>query len=186
MLQNSTSQLIQEIHEQKDLVYAEDGRFSVSPVTTSYNAILEELKNLYSDHSLSKEKILNFEFLENDIEISTDRVLLVRSISNMIKNALEASSRGQTVIVSCTFDDETVTINVKNEGVIPEDIQLQIFQRSFSTKADSGRGIGTYSIKLFVEKYLQGKVFFISDEENQTLFSIEIPKSIKVDECVKS
>jgi len=65
---------------------------------------------------------------------------------------------------------------VWNEGVIPESVKLQIFQRSFSTKANAGRGIGTYSVKLFVEKYLGGKVNFVSNPENQTSFVISLPK----------
>lgn len=38
---------------------------------------------------------------------------------------------------------------------MPRTSQLQIFQRSFSTKG-KGRGLGTYSIKLLTERYLKG------------------------------
>ena len=48
--------------------------------------------------------------------------------------------------------------------------------RSFSTKAKKGRGIGTYSVKLLIENYLRGRVSFISNEEEQTKFIVEIPK----------
>ena len=177
MLENSAVQLIQEIQTQKDLVYAESGKLSVNPVNTTYNTLLEKLSDLYSDHTLSKGKDLNFQFLENDIQIFTDQVFLVRSLGNILKYALEASEPGQSVSVSCTYDEETVKIDVKNEEVIPEDIQLQIFQRSFSTKAASGRGIGTYSIKLLGEKYLKGKVNFCSEKDKGTIFSIELPIS---------
>jgi sensor histidine kinase regulating citrate/malate metabolism len=54
---------------------------------------------------------------------------------------------------------------------------MQIFQRSFSTKG-TGRGIGTYSVKLLTEKYLQGEVSFISTKEFGTTFYITIPKEI--------
>jgi sensor histidine kinase regulating citrate/malate metabolism len=50
---------------------------------------------------------------------------------------------------------------------------MQLFQRSFSTKG-TGRGIGTYSMKLFGEKYLEGRVDFESTRENGTTFFIEI------------
>jgi sensor histidine kinase regulating citrate/malate metabolism len=52
---------------------------------------------------------------------------------------------------------------------------MQLFQRSFSTKGN-GRGIGTYSIKLLTENYLKGKVSFFSNEEEGTVFSIELNK----------
>jgi len=58
---------------------------------------------------------------------------------------------------------------------MPKEIQLQLFKRSFSTKG-IGRGIGTYSMKLFGEKYLKGRVGFESTEENGTTFFIEIPQ----------
>jgi sensor histidine kinase regulating citrate/malate metabolism len=37
-----------------------------------------------------------------------------------------------------------------------------------------GRGIGTYSMKLFGEKYLKGKVWFTSSAENGTSFFFEL------------
>jgi CheY-like chemotaxis protein len=53
-------------------------------------------------------------------------------------------------------------------------VQLQMFQRSFSTKG-RGRGIGTYSVKLLTEKYLKGRVAFTSDPLTGTTFSVMVP-----------
>ena len=58
---------------------------------------------------------------------------------------------------------------------MPRSIQLQVFQRSFSTKG-AGRGIGTYSIKLLTERYLGGKVSFVSEDGIGTRFSCHLPK----------
>jgi signal transduction histidine kinase len=57
-----------------------------------------------------------------------------------------------------------------------EEVQLQIFQRSFSTKASSGRGIGTHSMKLLGERYLGGRVEFTSRDGEGTTFRITLPK----------
>jgi signal transduction histidine kinase len=57
---------------------------------------------------------------------------------------------------------------------MPKEVQMQIFQRSFSTKG-KGRGIGTYSIKLLTETYLGGKVSFRSEERHGTTFRIDLP-----------
>jgi sensor histidine kinase regulating citrate/malate metabolism len=56
-------------------------------------------------------------------------------------------------------------------------VQLQIFQRSFSTKGENGRGIGAYSVKLFGEGYLKGKVAFSSSDPEGTVFSLSLPDS---------
>jgi sensor histidine kinase regulating citrate/malate metabolism len=69
-----------------------------------------------------------------------------------------------------------VLFKVHNPGVIPGDIQKQIFQRSFTTKEGSGRGIGTHSVKLLTEGYLGGAAAFTSDADNGTTFTVEIPR----------
>ncbi|MBK7132833.1 MAG: hypothetical protein IPH69_08460 [Bacteroidales bacterium] len=59
--------------------------------------------------------------------------------------------------------------------VLSEEVQMRIFQRSFSTKG-KGRGLGTYSIRLMTENYLHGKVSFVSNEADGTVFSVILNK----------
>lgn len=109
-----------------------------------------------------------------DLEINTDRALLTRIISNLIKNAIEASQTGGIITAGCSNEDGQIKLWVHNQTVIPEEIKLKIFHRSFSTKG-GGRGIGTYSIKFLTENYLKGKAFFISNEKEGTTFYVSIP-----------
>jgi sensor histidine kinase regulating citrate/malate metabolism len=53
-----------------------------------------------------------------------------------------------------------------------------MYTRSFSTKG-SGHGLGTYSIKLITEKYLQGRVSFVSNREEGTRFTVQYPEEIR-------
>jgi signal transduction histidine kinase len=108
------------------------------------------------------------------ITIWSDQALLGRVVANMTKNALEASAPGDTVTLGCDNDHDYLRIWVHNPQPMPRRVQLQIFQRSFSTKGDS-RGLGTYSMKLLSERYLQGRVSFESNEEAGTTFSVMIP-----------
>jgi signal transduction histidine kinase len=94
----------------------------------------------------------------------------------MLKNALEATEIGGTVVIRCVRQGEHVVFSVNNPSVMPQEVQLQIFQRSFSTKAGTGRGIGTYSVKLLGEHYLGGKVEFSSEESEGTTFTITLPQ----------
>ena len=66
---------------------------------------------------------------------------------------------------------------IHNPAVIPEQVQLQVFQRSFSTKGQPGYGIGTYSMKLLGEQYLGGKVAFTSRSPEGTTFTLALAKS---------
>jgi sensor histidine kinase regulating citrate/malate metabolism len=96
-------------------------------------------------------------------------------LGNLVKNALEATPERGTVTTSCRSIGGRVRIDIRNAGVMPPDVQMQVFQRSFSTKAERGRGIGTYSVKLFVERYLRGTVAFTSMEPDGTTFSVTLP-----------
>ncbi len=95
----------------------------------------------------------------------------------LVKNALEAVAPGETVTTYCSNTEDKITFYVHNPGVMSREVQLQLFQRSFSTKAAEGRGIGTYSVKLFGERYLKGKVAFSSNETEGTVFSLSMPLS---------
>jgi signal transduction histidine kinase len=92
---------------------------------------------------------------------------------NLLKNALEATPVHGSVEVGVDSNSDTIRFWVKNDQVIPEDIQAQLFQRSFSTKG-TGRGIGTYSIRLLAENYLGGKVSFVSNKTEGTIFNVEL------------
>jgi sensor histidine kinase regulating citrate/malate metabolism len=93
----------------------------------------------------------------------------------MTLNALEASPVGGVVTISLRAQGSEAVMEVHNSGAIDEDVQLQLFKRSFSTKSSLGRGIGTYSMKLFGERYLNGTVSFRSSREGGTLFSFSLP-----------
>lgn len=175
ILKNSSLQLLNEIQFQRMIVNAEKNELFVELEKYSVNEILDSAYKLYSRHNKAEGKIFTVELLKNDLDVKTDKTLLVRSIGNLIKNALEATSNGQEIKLYATIDNKYINFNVWNQGIIPEDIQLQIFQRSFSTKAKSGRGLGTYSVKMFVENYLNGKVYFKSSYEEQTCFTISLP-----------
>ena len=69
-----------------------------------------------------------------------------------------------------------MVFSVHNPGVMPDEVQLQIFQRSFSTKAATGRGIGTHSMRLLGERYLGGEVTFVSQEPEGTVFRLSLPR----------
>ena len=177
LLFNSSEQLVREIQIQRDLINAEHGTLTVNKESKSVNDILSRSFNLYKDHKLTKDKYYELILVKSDFMILTDSVLLSRSIGNLLKNALEATASNGKVTLYVEQDSDSIIFCVKNDSVIPKNIQLQIFQRSFSTKAKSGRGIGTYSVKLLVEQYLGGNVSFVSNEEFGTIFTIKIKLS---------
>ncbi|HON06531.1 MAG TPA: HAMP domain-containing sensor histidine kinase, partial [Verrucomicrobiota bacterium] len=131
--------------------------------------------------SISQDRFITIDYNSKNTLILTDPGLFKRVLFNLIKNALEAIGINKTVTIGAIEDNETVTVYIHNPTFIPERIQLQMFNRSFSTKGQ-GRGLGTYSAKLLTEGYLQGKVWFESTVEKGTTFYVKLPKQIDLDE----
>ncbi len=170
-----SEELIEEIRAQRDLTYAESGELEPDFQPVATHDLVQHLQKTYARHPVARNRtIAAAEIWRGQIE--TDGRLLGRVLGNMIKNGLEAIPQGQTVTVRCIESGDNVVFSVQNPGLMPEEVQSQVFQRSFSTKAESGRGIGTHSMKLLGERYLGGSVEFRSDEAAGTTFSITLPK----------
>ncbi len=179
LMVQQADQLVEAIHAQRDILAAERGKLTVESQPVGSLTIIQSLLDLYHSHPVSDGRILKRADDCPRFVLNTGRVLLLRTLGNMIKNALEASRRGQTITLGCEDLGGAplgqVRFWVHNEMVIPEDVQEFIFNRSFSTKGE-GRGVGTYSMKLLGEKYLHGKVGFTSRPGKGTTFWIELPR----------
>lgn len=168
--------LVDEIIEQKQILDAENNDLSVENITLYSDEIINTIAKLYKNNEESIKKNIVISANGDRIAFKSDYVLLKRVLGNMIKNAIEASKVSAKVIIGCNpVDGSTDYLEfwVWNEGYISKEAQLKILQRSFSTKGE-GRGIGTYSMKLFGERYLNGKVGFESFEEVGTKFYIRL------------
>ncbi len=170
--------LVNEIKSQQSLLLAEDGGLALEPAELNSLDLLKEIISLYRHYDCAGNKIIEIDSRSAAIIFSSDKSQLSRVIGNMLKNALEASSPEETITIGCRKTGrERICFWVHNEQYIPQIIQDQIFSRSFSTKG-TGRGVGTYSMKLLGERYLDGKVSFNSTPDEGTTFSIELPTRV--------
>ncbi len=174
MVRSATNHLINEISSQRNLLQAEAGDLSIDLSQINSINFIRAITQIFSEYSNWQHKSIRVDDNAEEFEFCSDRSLLNRVIANMIKNALEATEKGEEVVLTCSQGNDCCNFSVHNHKHMPHSIQLQVFQRSFSTKGD-GRGIGTYSMKLFGEKYLKGKVWFKSSKDRGTTFNITIP-----------
>lgn len=165
----ATERAIGEINSQKDISAAEIGELHVKMTRLSSVPVLQEIIALYSKHEMGKDKKIVLSPQSEDVTFISDETLVSRVIGNMIKNALEASQAGEEIWLKSERVQDNIRFTVHNSSFIPVESQLQIFQRSFSTKGRN-RGLGTYGMRLLSERYLKGKVFFVSTEEEGTTF----------------
>ena len=174
MVADLSDKLIDEIQAQKDLIAAENGELVTRRDVINAGKLLRELAELYITHYVAEGKTIEISADLPPVTFVSDKRLLGRVLGNMVKNALEAISAGETVTMGYTLSAGMIEFWVNNPTVMPKNVQLQVFQRSFSTKG-AGRGLGTYGIKLLTERYLHGKVRFSTDEAYGTTFFAAYP-----------
>lgn len=172
------SRLIDEINSQRLVAAAERNELACVPRSVSALGILSEILTLFEEHPSVHERRLVLKEGGEDCRLYTDRGLLSRVVVNMIRNALESTPPGGIVTVGCNCSETGVRFTVHNVEVMPGDVALQVFRRSFSTKG-KGRGLGTYSMRLLGERYLKGRISFTSTTDEGTTFVAVFPHRLE-------
>jgi signal transduction histidine kinase len=173
--EESSRNIIEAILIQRDIRAAEKGELIVNIEITNSTEVLDSAIGKIGFHEAAKDRKIIKAHDSVSTNFETDMNLLQRVLVNLLKNALEATDPAGTVTTGITNADDKINFWVKNSEVMPEEVKMQLFQRSFTTKGE-GRGIGTYSIRLLTENYLNGKVSFISNNTDGTVFNVELNK----------
>lgn len=165
-------QLIDELNSQKELLAAENNELAPKMQAVDGCLLVRDVVDIFRNRC--RENPIVVHACDGELILNTDRGLLQRVLGNMIQNAVEASAPEEVVAIECALRDGHAEFSVHNEAYIPEETQLRLFKRSFSTKG-SGRGLGTYSMKLLSERYLNGSVRLVSTPQNGTTFTARYP-----------
>ncbi|MBN1248789.1 MAG: PAS domain-containing sensor histidine kinase [Anaerolineae bacterium] len=184
VIQKSVEQLAEEILVQRDLADMENGVLGVRPTEVRTQELLIDLVESYLERGLAQGKQVTLAAEMADVAFVVDKTQLRRVLNNMLKNAIESEGPGATITVGCRVvhvDGVSASVNgaqvefwVHNPSVMSEAVRWQVFQRSFSTKG-KGRGLGTYSMKVLTERYLEGEITFSSEGGVGTTFRARYP-----------
>ncbi|MDG5468140.1 PAS domain-containing sensor histidine kinase [Deltaproteobacteria bacterium IMCC39524] len=172
-IQSASQKVIEEIDAQRVLLAVEKGELKVDNHVLTSLDVLKDVIELYEGQEISRKRILKVGDNVTRASFVSDATLLRRILGNMVKNALEASPEGYTVTLGVDKSAAGFNFWVHNATVISASYHQRIFQRDFSTKG-SGRGLGTYSMKL-LGRFLSGDVSFESSPESGTRFTLSLP-----------
>lgn len=138
-----------------------------------FNQLVEEEVRLLENEAAQRGVKLVLETPEV-VTLNGDRLLLSRAIHNLIKNALEASSAGQTIKIKLWLKKKNLLFSVEDQGPgIAAENSEKIFEPFVSTKK-SGLGVGLYLVRKIIEAH-QGKIYFKNKPEGGTIFIVELP-----------
>lgn len=190
--QDASSQLTETIHRTSMRIrqevaiqrcLSENNANEYLPLWHKYTVgqIADELQAIAEHHSAAISKRILFREEDRGAMIVTDLSLMIRVLLNMIINALEATAENGQVTIEVKRSGPQIVFSVWNDKPIPADVAKRVFQRHFSTKDQDGRGLGTYSMKLFGEEVLGGMVSFYSSSEEGTVFRFSVPSAVAKD-----
>jgi hypothetical protein len=168
-----SQQIVDEITTQRLLLQAENASLVVNNQRINSFEFMEMVYKDLKYHSVAKGKEILFDKTSDNLFFLSDPVILRKILNNMIKNALEASTLNEIVLVKVKKKGGKIRFSVHNNAFMPPEVEMQVFMRSFSTKGVQ-RGLGTYSMKILGEQYLGGKVNFKTDPGKGTTFFIEL------------
>lgn len=108
--------------------------------------------------------------------ISCEETLCSTMLSNLLKNALEASPIGGVVEVDLEDLGHQARITVRNKGEVPLSIRERFFEKYVTAAKANGTGLGTYSARRIAE-FHGGHIRLDASVPGQTTVAVLLPKT---------
>ncbi|HOZ76227.1 MAG TPA: ATP-binding protein [Flavobacterium sp.] len=173
-LKDYSDTLIQQI-DTMSAVASAFSNFASMPAQQNETLNVVEVVELALD--IFNEDDVTFESAEQVIISKMDRTQLIRIITNLVKNAIQAIPKDQEhkrVSVRVERGEKDVFIAVSDNGIGIEAANFgRIFEPKFTTKT-SGMGLGLGIIKNIIENY-KGTITFESEYGKGTTFLVSLP-----------
>ncbi|WP_194851436.1 sensor histidine kinase [Nonlabens antarcticus] len=126
-------------------------------------------------------------FIDSDIHYSEDstdlcaifdRTQLIRVVTNLVKNAMQAGhpDRESIIHVCVTHNENQIFLSVEDNGMgVHPDNEYKIFEPKFTTK-NSGMGLGLAMVKQIVENF-NGTISMKTVYGEGATFTVSLPRS---------
>lgn len=164
------------INASLNLYKLEGGTYHFNMEKTDVIPQLYQIRNILRDDCRKKENAIEITYRGNpptgdeNLEIVTEKSLFIMILINLIKNAIEASPKGEAVRVNVADSGRHLEISIHNKGAVPVEIRDRFFEKNVTMGKKDGNGLGTYSAKLMANAINADVSFITDDREGTTLF----------------
>lgn len=180
MIEVSGYQMLKMINLSLDMYKMEKGAYNFSPkkvnLISVIGNIMDEFETLLTNKSVEIKVFIdeNPPMENQDFMIKSEDLLCYSMLANILKNAIEASPRNETVYLHLNRESGSDKIRVRNKGAVPEKIRETFFDKYVTMGKKEGTGLGTYSAKLIAETH-GGNISMQTSEEEGTEVTIILP-----------
>lgn len=138
------------------------------------NKIVKSVVSILEKEALYKKIEMAVNLSKEPLKINIQKALFSVAVFHLIKNAVEATSKGGRVTVETSKDDDSAVIIVSDTGHgIPQADIENVFKPFFSTK-ERGFGMGLPLVKQIVSEHL-GNLILESKEGQGSTFKMLFP-----------
>ncbi|MEO1377887.1 MAG: ATP-binding protein [Cyanobacteria bacterium J06635_10] len=155
------------------LLYAKPQKLQLEAI--EINKFITEMLQSLRMMSAANQRQIEFDPLSTQTKVMGDKDKLKQIIINLVRNACEAVSIGETVKIQLENNlKEQISIHICNGGEpIPPEILPKLTQPFYSTKS-SGTGLGLAIVKRIVESH-NGELLIKSSAEEGTTITVKLP-----------
>ncbi len=151
------------------------GKTTILPVKCAVDKLVKDFAKVFENDT--KNKGFNFEWAVNTASmIYIDPEKIHRVFMNIMKNALEAMSKGGTFSIQADEQNGEIVFSLADTGKgIPEEIRDKLFDSFVTSGKKGGTGLGLAIVKKVIEEH-KGKIEVESEQGVGTTFKIYFPK----------
>ena len=147
-------------------------------MSINQNEVIEINTVLKLTLDIFKGENIKFSPSSDKIYVQIDKPQLIRIMTNLIKNALQATQDvdNPQIEIKVTETESYAVLKVKDNGSgISDEVKNHIFEPQFTTKT-AGMGLGLSMVKKIIDKH-KGKIKVESQLNSHTIFTIMLPKT---------
>lgn len=143
--------------------------------TVNVKDVLQSVTDLLHSYGLVHDNKIELNVVE-DCYIAANNIELKQLLVNVIKNAIEASRIGESVIVTAGRKKDFVEIKVIDYGYGMSEIEVESLGTPFYSLKSKGTGLGMMICYNIAEKY-KGTIDFHSSKGKGTTVTLRFPSS---------
>jgi two-component system phosphate regulon sensor histidine kinase PhoR len=180
-INSEVDRLTQMVTELTELSHIETGTAELRRVPTNLNNVIEEVTAQISPLAESKRVTITIDLNSNLPVIKADKDRIRQTLTNLVHNAIKFNHPTGKVLISTSFNNESVVVIVSDTGMgISKEDLPHIFERFY--KADKARSQGGSGLGLAIAKHtIQAHGGFISvksEEGKGASFMFSLPFDI--------
>jgi len=180
LINENASNLAAMVNNYMAIFKMEEGTYKLNPsnfnIVSMFHEIEKEFEKKLNEKKLKLNIKQDYKIINgyNYLEINAEKIYIKILFSNLLDNAIQASSEKSEINISINSKAKYYEIQMHNAGVIPKEIQNRFFDKFATSGKKKGTGLGTYSARLIARVH-GGDITFATSEEEGTTLSIHLP-----------